>query len=186
MRTRDQVPADRADARGARSSRAGRDRGEPGQSDRHRDPTRRAGGDRVVVRGVRCSADQRRGLSRPGVRGRSRHQLRMGDIAGSRCGEQLFEILRDDRMAAGLAAGTEGAAARGGPPDGKLHHLPARAVPDRRGCGVHAESRSPRRMRCSITTPPTGSYCSTGCERSASTGSRRPTARSTSMRTYRI
>ena len=39
-----------ADARRTRPAGAGRHRGEPGQPDRHGDPTRRAGRDRIVVR----------------------------------------------------------------------------------------------------------------------------------------
>ena len=50
-------------------------------------------------------ADQRRGVPRPGLPGRAGDQLRVGDVAGSRCGQQLFEVLRDDGLAAGLAAG---------------------------------------------------------------------------------
>ena len=50
VRTRDQVPAHRTDARRARSTGAGCDRREPGEPDRHRDSARGAGGDRVVVR----------------------------------------------------------------------------------------------------------------------------------------
>ena len=65
-------------------------------------------------------------------------QLRMGDVTGSRCGQQLFEILRDDRLAAGLAAGPPGIASRGGLPDGQLHDLPARAAAIRSGCRVHS------------------------------------------------
>ena len=67
---------------------------------------------------VRGQADQRRGLPRPGVRGRTCDQLRVADIARCRGGQQLFEVLRDDRVAAGLAAGAAGVAAGGGLPDG--------------------------------------------------------------------
>ena len=130
--------------------------------------------------GVGCPADQRRGLPRPGLRGRPRHQLRMADITGCRCGEQLLEVLRDDGVAPGLAAGAAGTAARGGLPDRKLHHLPAGAVPDGRGRGVHARvDRRGGRAASPLRRQPAG-CCSTGCRGSASTGWRRPTARSTS------
>ena len=61
----------------------------------------------------------------------------MADVAGRGCGEQLFEIFRDDGMAPRLAAGAAGAAARGGLPDRKLHDLPACVGSGRGGCGVH-------------------------------------------------
>ncbi len=148
-------------------------------------PPGRAGRHRVVVRapGVQLVSDEvYHGLVYPG---RTADQLCVGDVAGSRCGEQLLEVLRDDGLAPGLAAGAAGAASRGRPPDRQLHDLPARAGPVRRGGRVHAGVDRRGRGAVSTITRSTASCCCTGCARSASTGSRRPTARSTSMPTSR-
>jgi len=64
--------------------------------------------------------------------------VRVADITQCHCGEQLFEVLRDDRLAAGPAAGAKGTAARRGLRDRKLHHLPT---------GVAAVRRAPRHDR---------------------------------------
>ena len=131
------------------------------------------------------AADQRRGVPRPGLRGRSRHQLRMADVAGCRCGEQLFEVLRDDRLAARLAAGAAGAAARGGLPDRELHHLPAGVGAAGRGRGVHAGvDRRGGRPAPPLRRQPAAA-ARRAARRSGSTGWRRPTARSTSTPTCR-
>src|SRR3954468_10259861 len=127
MRTGHAVPADGPDAGRSGSSGAGRDCRESRQPNWDRDSARGARRDRVVVRTVGSSADQRRGLPRPGLRGRARDQLRVADIARCRGGQQLFEVLRDDRLAVGLAARAPGTAARGGLPDGQFHDLPAGA-----------------------------------------------------------
>lgn len=68
------------------------------------------------------------------------NQLRLADVAKRGGSQQLFQVLRDDGLAAGLAAGADGAAPRGGLPDRQLHHLPAGLVADRRGVRVHPEA----------------------------------------------
>ena len=117
--------------------------------------------------------------------GAPRHQLRMADVAGCRCGEQLFEVLRDDRLAARLAAGAAGAAARGGLPDRELHHLPAGVGPDGRGRGVHpGVDRRGGRPASPLRRQPAAA-ARRAAAGSGSIGWRRPTARSTSTPTFR-
>ncbi len=90
--------------------------------------------------GVRLISDEvYHGLVYPGA---PADQLRLEHVAKCRCGQQLFQVFRDDGLAAGLAAGAVRVAPGGGPPDRKLHHLPAGAVAVRRGRGVHPGSRS--------------------------------------------
>ena len=68
VRAGDPVPADRRRCWPSSTRRVhGRDRRQPGQPDRHGDPARRTGRDRVLVRRHRRPADQRRGVPRPGV-----------------------------------------------------------------------------------------------------------------------
>ena len=88
--------------------------------------------------------------------GRSCHQLRMADITRCRSGQQLFEVLRDDWLAARLAAGAAGVAARGRLPDGQFHHLSAGAVASCCRRGVHARVGRRGRRAPRITTRPTG------------------------------
>ena len=64
-------------------------------------------------------------------------QLRLADVTRSRCGEQLFEVFRDDWLAPRLAARTAGTPARGGLPHRKLHHLSAGSCTGGGSRGLH-------------------------------------------------
>ena len=112
-----------------------------------------------VVRRRRRAVDQRRGVPRPGLSRSARDQLRVGDITQCHCDEQLFEVLRDDGMAAGLDAGAPGIAPRGGLPHREFHDLPAGARAVRRGGRVHAGiGRRGRCARRSITPSTANGY----------------------------
>ena len=99
---------------------------------------RRAGGHRDVVHEIGRAIGQRRDLPRPGVSRCAADELRVGDLTRRDRGEQLLEVLRDDRLAARLAAGAAAAAARGRLADRKLLDLPADAAAEGGRRRVHA------------------------------------------------
>ena len=119
----------------------------------------------VRGRGVRLISDEvYHGLVYDGA---PETQLRLGDIARCRGGQQLFEVLRDDRVAAGLAAGaTASCSGRWTCLTGNFTICPPVLAAVRRSRGVHAANpyAEADALRAS-TTRPTGNCCSTGCAR---------------------
>ncbi len=174
LRTRHAVPADGRDACRGRAPDQGVGARQPGEPDRHRHRTGRVGSNRELVREQRRAAGERRDLPRPDLSGLARHQLRLGDVAGSDRGEQLLEVLRHDRLATRLAAAPSRAATGGGPADRKLLDLPAGAAPVRsRGCLHPAIGGSGRRPSPRIRRQPRQAAARTSRDGAIPIGARR-------------
>ena len=178
------VPADRGDARGARRAGAGAGRREPGEPDRHDARARRAGGPRDLVRGARRAAGQRRDLPRHRVRHRRRARLGLGDLARGRGVQLVLEVLLDDRLADRLDARAASGCAARSTCSPATSRSARRCWPSTRRSRRSPPRRTPSATATSRGTPRTGGCCSRGCGGWASTGWRRPTARSTCTPTW--
>ena len=111
--------------------------------------------------------------------------LRVGDLARGGRGQLVLQVLLDDGLADGLAAGPASGCAGGGRAGRQLGDLPAGARPARGAGRVTRGLRRVRRARRPVRGEP-GAAARRPAPARASTGSPRPTARSTSTPTSRI